>query len=254
MPRLDTDDDQMERHQIGASGFSFTGARISSLGASEYTLATIVLDCTGSLQGHERDLRAMLATVAKWLRDPNKNPRCDNTMLRVVIFNSWVGVHELHGFKPIMDVDPDGYPEVRCYGGTPLYDACYEATVATNLYGAELDAMEYLANAISIYVTDGENTHSTATPAMVGKEVAKSVSGEVLESHVTFLVGITSSAESQAALDRFAKKASLTSFMPMGDATPEAFAKIAGWVSQSVSSTSQALGTGGPSQKIAPVI
>lgn len=254
MPRLDTDDDQMERHQIAGSGFSFTGARISNLGASEYTLATIVLDWTGSLQGHERDLRAMLVAVATWLRDPNKNPRCDNTMLRVVAFNTVIGVHELHGFKPVMDVDPNGYPEVRCQGGTPLYDATFEAVAATNLYGEELDAMDYLANAISVFVTDGENTFSTATPKMVGDEVARSVTGEVLESHVTYLIGITSSSESQATLDRFAKEARLTSFMPVGDVTAQVLSKVAGWVSQSVSSTSQALGTGGPSQKIAPVI
>ena len=40
----------------------------------------------------------------------------------------------------------------------------------------------------------------------------------------------------------------------VGDATPRKLAKLAAFVSQSISSQSQALGTGGPSQNIAATI
>jgi hypothetical protein len=49
MPRL-VNDDGMQSHRIGGSSFSFQGARIDSLGATEYTLVNINVDVTGSTE------------------------------------------------------------------------------------------------------------------------------------------------------------------------------------------------------------
>jgi hypothetical protein len=46
----------------------------------------------------------------------------------------------------------------------------------------------------------------------------------------------------------------ITQFIDAGDATKGKLAKLAAFVSQSISSTSQALGTGGPSQAIAATV
>ena len=54
----------------------------------------------------------------------------------------------------------------------------------------------------------------------------------------------------ERALDRFFKEAALTQKIDVGAATPEALAKLGNFVSESISSQSQALGTGAPSQAL----
>jgi hypothetical protein len=256
MPRLA--DNEMDTHQIGAGRFAFTGARIANLGATEYTLATIAIDVTGSLQGQEKAIHDMLVAAA---RACQKSPRSDNLLLRVVEFNSSIGVREVHGFKPLAEIDIAAYQEPRCLGGTPLYDAGYSAVGATNVYGAALNDQDFLANAISFIITDGEDTCSVATPAMIAEEIKKSIAGEDLESHVTILIGMISTNTSKSRqsqlrtlLEHFKNEAGLTQFIDAGDATPGKLAKLGEFVSRSVSSTSQALGTGGASQQIAATI
>lgn len=248
MPRLGTDD--METHKASGN-FSFTGARIANLGATEYTLATAAFDITGSMDGHGDALRDMMVTI---MQSCQKSPRSDNLLLRALLFNSSKGVVEIHGFLPLADIDPAIYKVPTCYGATNLYDAAYNAIGATNTFGEKLDAQDYLANAVTFIVTDGEDNVSTVTPDMVGAEVKKAVSGEHLESHLTILIGMTSSSQSKAMLNTFKQRAGLSQFIDAGDVTKGKLAKLADFVSQSISSTSQALGTGGPSQSIAATI
>lgn len=247
MPRLG---DDMETHQVGGN-FTFSGARIANLGATEYTLATAAIDVTGSLQGHEGELRDMLVAIVQACQ---KSPRSDNLLLRVVTFSSRAGIAELHGFKPLADIDVATYPALACGGITPLYDAAYTAIGAANVYGEQLAGKDFLANAVTFIATDGEDNCSTATPAMVAVEVEKAVTGEHLESHLTILIGLTSSPVSKSCLELFQREGKLTQFVDAGAVTRGKLAKLADFVSQSISSTSQALGTGGPSQNIAAVI
>jgi uncharacterized protein YegL len=247
MPRLG---DDMETHKVGGN-FTFSGARIANLGATEYTLATAAVDVTGSLGGHEAALRDMLVAVAQSCQ---KSPRSDNLLLRVVLFNSVIGVSEVHGFKPLNEVDPSAYPTLTTGGMTPLYDATFNAVGATNAYGTQLNDKDFLANAVTFIVTDGLDNDSTATPKMIAAEVERAVKDEKLESHVTILIGMTSDPSAAAALDRFCQEGNLTQFIDAGGVTKGKLAKLAAFVSQSISSTSQALGTGGPSQNIATAI
>jgi hypothetical protein len=53
-----------------------------------------------------------------------------------------------------------------------------------------------------------------------------------------------------ASLERFQKEAGIDQFVDIGDATPQKLAKLANFVSQSISSQSQALGTGAASQQL----
>jgi hypothetical protein len=56
--------------------------------------------------------------------------------------------------------------------------------------------------------------------------------------------------EVKKALDRFHKDTNLSQFVDIGDATAGKLAKLANFVSESVSSQSRALGTGAPSQTL----
>ena len=56
MPRFAQDD--MDTHSIGGSTFQFSAKKIESLGATEYTLAVLVIDRSGSTDGFEEDIDA----------------------------------------------------------------------------------------------------------------------------------------------------------------------------------------------------
>jgi uncharacterized protein YegL len=248
MPRIG-----MEEHQIAGSNFSFSGARIDNLGATEYTLVTIAVDETGSVYGFEKDLReAILVAVDACKR----SPRSDNLLLRVVTFSTSSGadgVREIHGFKPLVDISDSDYPDLDPGGMTPLYDATFSSVGALVQYGQELMDNDFLANGIVFVITDGGDNASSTSPQMVRDEIEKVVRDEVLESLATVLIGINA-VEYKRELEYFAQEAGLDQYIDVGDVTKAKLAKLANFISQSISSQSQALGTGGPSQKISATI
>ena len=77
--------------------------------------------------------------------------------------------------------------------------------------------------------------------------------GEDIESLITILIGINA-ADCTQELDDFRQQAEIDQYIDAGKATKGKLAKLADFVSQSVSSQSQALGTGGPSQNISATI
>lgn len=248
MPRLTGD---MENIKLGGS-FSFSGTRVDSLGASEYTLGTIAVDVSGSVLGFKKQLREMLIAAVESCK---KNPRKENMLLRVIFFSGMFpnGVKEIHGFKPVLDIDTSTYPDIDTGGDTPLSDACYSSVGGINVYGKRLVDQRFGVNGICFVITDGCENASSSTPTMVKDELEKAVTGEVLESLVSILIGVNA-ARYEATLKDFQSEAGITHYRDAGDATPQNLAKMAGFVSQSFSSQSQALGTGGPSQNIAPTI
>ena len=248
MPRL-TDD--MQQGKL-AGNFTYTGTRIDRLGASEYTLVTIAVDETSSVAGFHDQLREMLVTSVAACK---KSPRSDNLLIRVVTFSSRhnKGVNEIHGFKPLSEIDTAQYPDIRPGGMTPLCDACYSSVGAMNAYAKDLAENDYLANAIAFIITDGGENDSTATMRMVKDVCAQALQEEVLESMISILIGINAE-NLRAVLETFQREAGINKYRDAGDVTEGALAKLADFVSQSISSQSQALGTGGPSQNIAATI
>ncbi len=250
--------DSMDDFTLG-SGFQFSGATINNLEASEYTLVTIALDETGSIAGHEQEITDMLKTaVGACFSSPYSN----NLLIRVIRFDSryvrqkGVGVDEVHGFKPLSEIDLSSYPVLRGGGSTPLYDAVYSAVGAMNVYAQNLVDLDFAVNGITFVITDGgENASTGAGVGDVRKELTKSVTGEIMESHLSILIGIdTGYGEVKQDLANFQRDAGMSQFIWAGEATKSNLAKLAEFVSQSISSTSQALGTGGPSQKISATI
>lgn len=243
----------METQAIGGmQAFQFSGKRIEHLGATEYTLATIAVDVTGSVAGFSGELRNALVAAVESCK---KSPRANNLLLRVVLFSTSMkpnGIEEIHGFKPLGEVIVGDYPTLNPYGATNLYDATYSAVGATNAYAKTLMDQEFLANGIVIVITDGDDNASSATLSMVRAEIERGTKAESIESLIPILVGINASQYTHK-LNTMAVDVGMK-FLDAGDATPGKLAKLAEFVSQSVSSQSQSLGTGGPSQSIAAVI
>jgi hypothetical protein len=71
-----------------------------------------------------------------------------------------------------------------------------------------------------------------------------------LESLKTILIGIGDETQVENYLKNFASNAGLDQYLWVGNATPSKIAKLADFISRSVSSASQSLGTGGPSANL----
>jgi uncharacterized protein YegL len=251
MPRM-MNDDSMETGKIaGVQGFQFSAMRIEHLGATEYTLVTIAVDVTGSVDGFQDELRKCLIAAVESCK---KSPRSNNLLLRVILFSSSLagGIEEIHGFKPLSEINPNDYPQLQPGGMTPLFDAAFSAIGATNTYAKKLMDQDFLANGIVFVITDGADNTSRATISMVKKEMERGFKGEEIESLIGILIGVNA-ADCKAELDKFEQGTGMK-YMDTGSVTKGKLAKLAEFVSQSISSQSQSLGTGGPSQNIAATI
>jgi len=76
------------------------------------------------------------------------------------------------------------------------------------------------------------------------------LSENILESMTVVLVGITGDQRTARKLQDFQKAVGITQFVDVGSVTPGKLAKLAQFVSQSISSTSASLGTGQGSKPI----
>lgn len=248
MPRLMSDDNMQQSTIDGLAAFTFSGTRIDSLGATEYTLVTIAIDVTGSVSGLEDEIRNGLITIVESCQ---KSPRASNLLLRVILFSSSLtgGIEEIHGFKPLAEIDANSYPKLKPSGMTPLFDATYSAIGSVVSYGKQLMDDDYLANGIVFVITDGMDNTSVIGKQQIKTIAEKAIADESIESLISILIGLNATHCSQY-LDDFRLEAGLTQYLEVGDATPGKLAKLAEFVSQSISSQSQSLGTGGPSQAI----
>ncbi|MBP9821867.1 MAG: hypothetical protein KBC81_00225 [Candidatus Pacebacteria bacterium] len=244
--------DGTETSKIGGrQGFQFSAVRIDHLTSTEYTLVTIAVDVSGSVSGFKDELRRCVIAAVDSCK---KSPRSNNLLLRVLLFSDMFknSIEEIHGFKPLGEIDPNTYPDFRTGGWTPLYDAAFSAVGATNAYAKRLMGQDFLANGIVFVITDGGDNTSSATLSMVKDEMDRGLVGEEIESLVGVLIGINAQS-CKGYLEKFEAETGMK-YIDAGDATKGKLAKIAQFVSQSVSSQSQSLGTGGPSQNIAATI
>ena len=246
MPKL-MDKNAMQTHQT-LHNFNFSAVDIKSLGASEYTIVTIVQDTSTSVTDFKNEMEKTLKQI---LDSCKKAPRSGNLLLRLVEFNS--SLNELHGFRELGNINPDEYDNIlNCRGMTALKDATLNSIEATEVYGKQLVAMDFSCNGVMFIITDGDdNASGIARDASVIKDALKRIrSNEALESFNTVLIGVGTDPGILKLLQAFKDEAGLDQFVEMGAATPDKLAKLAAFISKSISSTSQALGTGSPSQPL----
>jgi len=232
---------------ISGSNYGFSGTRIDELGASEYTLVALVADVSSSVGGFRDLIEQCVKEVVNACR---YSPRSDNLLLRLVLFNS--RVDEAHGFRPLTECDLDKYNGVIQTGGvTALYDATHNAVSSVSAYGRDLMANDFDANGIVVVITDGEDNASKMTPNEVQKAVGAAMQQETLESLRTILIGLNTNNQLNSYLQTVKDDCGFDQYVDAGSADAKTLAKVAEFVSQSISSQSQALGTGGPSQSLA---
>ena len=227
------------------NAYQFTGMDPhEDLGASEFTLVTVCQDISLSVANFRSEMTVCLKQI---LESYQKAPRKENLMHRLVGFNH--DIHELHGFRHLMGIDPSEYDNIlRCSGSTALFDAVHTSVDAMMHYARQLAAKDIMANGIGFIVTDGWDNRSKSDPSEVQRIVQEALNHEDLESIITVLIGIThGQSEISSELERFKDESGITQYIDIGDASPENLARLADFVSRSVSSQSQYLKTGGPS-------
>jgi len=238
MPKLLSDNDMDTTNIPGLSGYTFSAVRTSKLGASEYTLVTIAVDVSSSVSSF-KDL--LLDSLKKAIESCKKSPRASNILVRVTTFSH--KVKELHGFKPLSEIDADKDYVLDVRGTTALYDSVASAIGATVEYGKILSKQDYGVNGILFIITDGDDNASNYGASTVKNNAEDAIKSEALESFISVLVGINA-AHASHYLSTFQQEAGLTQYIDAGDATPGNLAKLAAFVSRSISSQTNALGSG----------
>lgn len=241
--------DNMETLNLPNSQYQFSAINIAddSLGSSKYTLVTIVVDNSSSVDGMKSEIDLAISEVVKSCQ---LSPEKDSLMLRVLTFNDYV--NEYHGFKLLSTCNPDDYRTLsNPKGMTALVDAVVNAVDATNVYGRKLVDNGFTTNAVIAVITDGEENRSKASIKKIPEEIRKMVRGETVESCLSILIGLNTGGGSLSRyLKDFSDQAEFTQYVDVSDANSKNLAKLATFISKSISAQSQSAGSGGPSQAL----
>ena len=240
MPILN--DTSLDKITLPNSHYGYSATRLEELGATEYTVVTIACDVSGSTAAFTFDMESAITRIVQACKF---SPRADNLLLRLVAFDDTLA--ELHGFKLLENCHLADYGgALRSGGSTALYDAAENAVASTINYGQKLSAADFSANAILFVITDGMDNASKLPAKKVKEALAKAVRSEALESIVSVLIGVNvQDPEASRYLRQFHLEAGFTQYVELDKADARTLARLAEFVSQSISAQSQALGTGG---------
>ena len=240
-------DTELQHVNLPNSHYGYSATRLEDLGATEYTIATIVADVSGSTAPFIFEMESAITQIVQACK---YSPRADNLLLRLVAFDD--SLRELHGFKLLENCHLAHYGgSLQSGGSTALYDATENAVSSTTNYAQKLMAGDFSANAILFVITDGMDNASTLTAKRVKTALSQAIQSEALESIVSILIGVNvNDFQVSQYLKKFHAEAGFTQYVELDNAEAKTLARLAEFVSQSISAQSQALGTGGASQPL----
>ena len=184
MPKLN--DLTLDTQSVVGSNYGYSATTIENLGATEYTLATILVDVSGSVGSFKTEL---VECIKKIIEACKFSPRSDNLLIRLVAFSS--SVEEIHGFKLLQNCNPSDYDNViKIHGDTALFDASKNAILATSDYAKQLYDNDFSVNGILFVLTDGGDNSSISLSTDVAESLKKCDLEEKLESFITVLIGV----------------------------------------------------------------
>jgi uncharacterized protein YegL len=244
MPQLNNH--TMSDQPLPTGQYGFSATRVDHLGASEYTLVTIVTDVSPSVGSFVREMETALKEIITACK---YSPRADNLMLRLVTFDA--DMREAHGFKMLEQCRLDDYKGCLKIGSaTALYDAAENCVTAMNVYGKQLTDANFGVNGIVFVITDGEDNASTLSIRHVREALELATKTEAMQSMVSILIGVNVKDQRIGAyLQDFKNEAGFTHYVEIGNANARALAKLADFVSRYISSQSQLLSSGAVSSQ-----
>ena len=217
-------------------------------GSTKYSVVVIAVDVSGSVGKFRKDLENSLITA---LEGCQMDRLSDSIIVRILLFAD--NIEELIPFKEITEIDIDkeikGKLVIR--GCTCLYDVALAGAESLEAYSEDLFENGIMSNATLVIITDGDNTVGTKnTPAMVADTVKRIRFSEKVESIKTIVVAVNEDKYYADIIENFADEMDKDQFIWMKDLTSKGFARLGGFLSSSVSSSAQALGTGSPSKSL----
>src|SRR3954465_8731827 len=109
---------QLDQIALPNSHYGYSATRLEELGATEYTLTTIVADVSGSTAAFTFDMESAISRIVQACKF---SPRADNLLLRLLAFDDTH--NELHGFKLLENCHLSDYGgSLKSGGSTALYD------------------------------------------------------------------------------------------------------------------------------------
>ena len=237
MPRLDN----LEEIKVQNSPFTFSATKMEDLGASIYTLVSICVDESGSVLKFKNDLEKCIANI---VQSCASSLLADNLLLRLLAFDH--EVREIHGYKLLENCNLADYDNcLRIRGSTALFDASLNAILSAAEYGKNLRKSDFSANGIIFVLTDGDNNAGKTTQKMIHEAIDEIRHNEQLESLITILIGVNvTEPQISRYLNDFHKNGGFDHYREIQDASPKSLAKLAQFVSQSISSQSQSINNG----------
>lgn len=240
MEPTEIENESMESFVLNTSNYGFSATALDSLGATEYTLVTIAVDISSSVYRFRDELVVCLKAIIEACK---KSPRADNLLVRTIMFNKLIG--EMHGFKLLTDCSLDVYDSLTVGGTTALFDATVNALEAIKDYGNNLYSEDFEVNGISIIITDGWDNESTNTPNQAKEIIDDIKKQEKMESLLSILIGVNvREPDIKKCLSDFETQAAFDKYVEIENADRSTLAKLAQFISKSISSQSQSLGTG----------
>lgn len=237
----------LQSFMIPGTNYGYTAANVDELGSFENTIATGVFDESGSTSSFKKEMEVCIKEIIKSLR---MSPCADKLIYRHIQFDDQMREH--HGFKPLIECKESDYEGIWNGGGqTALYNTCVNVLESTKDYAKQHAERRYTVNGIVYVVTDGVNyltSSASKTKEDVKKSLEETIQSECLESMITILIGISSNQNILKELGELKDFIGFTQFIPIENANQKSLAQLANFISKSVVSQSQALGTGGPSQ------
>lgn len=228
------------------SNFGYSGKKIADLTATEYTLVNIAVDVSPSTSPFLSDLENALKVVVDTL---NKSPNSEKLLVRVQEFDR--NLSEVHGFITLKDIKAEDYTLKGSAGGTSLYDAILGGLEAISSYGTDLDNMDFGVNGVMFIITDGEDNYSTkGSPHKIKQAISQIAKDEALESLKIILIGVGQEARTKIYLEELQKTANIDQYIWVGNLTVSQLAKLAEFISKSISAASLSLNSAGPSQNL----
>jgi len=242
--------DQSQIVTFNTGTTKFSGAQINELESSQYTLCVLCVDSSMSISNFSHKISKAVKEVVRSL----KNSKCsDNLMLRVLNFDR--GTNEVHGFTEWNKCDLTQYDNIfkNLGGNTSLFDATVDGLDSLNTYGKELVDQDYSpVNAILIVITDGLDNFSTYTVKDVARKMKEGVGETKLESLLSILIGVNiNDPQVGIELKNFETVGGFDQYIELDNVTEDSIAKLANFISKSVSAQSSSLGGGSKSQTIA---
>ena len=229
---------------IPGAKYGYTGVNIGGLQSFENTIAIGLVDESGSTQHFAKDLEACVKEIVRSLRDSDNADK-----LLYAHYHFTTNFREVHGFKELNSINVDDYDGCWNGGGiTTLYDSETRVIQYLDDYSDQMRKQNYLCNGIIYVLTDGMDYGSTLKESAVKNALDMIATNEGLESFISILIGINDDPSVQQGLENHANNCGFSQYVKAGNANQKTLSKLANFIVRSISSQSQMLGTGGPSQ------